>query len=702
MEISATEIKVLCNRINSSIEGYSVSGVYSMEEGMLLRLRHESKVEQLIAISSFATWLTKKNLSLAEAEPFVTRTRDLIERSRLTGVKQEGNERIATFKFASRAGEVRFLHAEFFGGGNLILADQREVIMDARKSERFRHRAIARGETFVMPPPRGIPLDQVTETLLSSELEKYLAETRSESNKRAEKSIAAIRWFGRTVGTSRKFVQEIFFRSNVSENKPASDLSLADIQILTKESSSLVGEIESSTKGYVLIPPENEESSGEESSVQVDVSPIVPNAWKVLVEKRFAKIENFESYSEALDQAQVQGYVLQTRLKASREVRRRVAELDSAIEKQAVEIEENNAKVASLRELASSLMQSENESVADSQEVTSKLESMGIVEKDPVRYGVSSFVTEPRSRMDSFRNERALASRLFDEAKEFSDQNVSLHRIKGELSEKRDELLRQASTTEERAEKRREFERRGKQWFERYRWFVTSDKHLAVGGRDATSNSIVINKYSTPGDIIFHTDIHGSPFFVLRGGTNVLSEKGEMNSEIELEVAQATASFSRAWKEDLSSADVYWINIDQVRKSAPSGEYLPRGSFFIEGKKNFVKHVKIELAVGIVSSQKLEALLSEQFGSEKVERESYPVVVCGPENSLSTYCSSYARIAPGKERSSSIARRLKQLLVSKSKEEAEFKDRIKKIAIDDIVRVLPSGSHKIVSQKQND
>ncbi len=131
-----------------------------------------------------------------------------------------------------------------------------------------------------------------------------------------------------------------------------------------------------------------------------------------------------------------------------------------------------------------------------------------------------------------------------------------------------------------------------------------------------TSNSIVVNKYTDKDDVVFHADLHGSPFFVLK---NEKSEKGPPSDEIALEMAQATVSFSRAWKDELGSADAFWVFPDQVKKSAPSGEYLPRGSFFIEGKKNFVRHLKVELSVGIMSSSKLPRL--EKVSIETVEEQ---------------------------------------------------------------------------------
>ena len=37
----------------------------------------------------------------------------------------------------------------------------------------------------------------------------------------------------------------------------------------------------------------------------------------------------------------------------------------------------------------------------------------------------------------------------------------------------------------------------------------------------------------------------------------------------------------------------------QIKKGAPSGQYLPKGSFVIEGKRNFVKNIDLKLAIGL-------------------------------------------------------------------------------------------------------
>jgi predicted ribosome quality control (RQC) complex YloA/Tae2 family protein len=98
----------------------------------------------------------------------------------------------------------------------------------------------------------------------------------------------------------------------------------------------------------------------------------------------------------------------------------------------------------------------------------------------------------------------------------------------------------------------------------------------------------------TENDIVFHAEIHGSPFFLLKNARN-----NENSDSIE-ETAQATVSFSRAWKDGLSSADAYWVFPNQVKKGAPTGQYLPKGSFVIEGKRNFCRGIELKLAIGLI------------------------------------------------------------------------------------------------------
>ncbi len=130
-----------------------------------------------------------------------------------------------------------------------------------------------------------------------------------------------------------------------------------------------------------------------------------------------------------------------------------------------------------------------------------------------------------------------------------------------------------------------------KEWFERFRWFISSDDFLVIGGRDATTNDMIIKKYTDKDDIVFHTDEPGSPFVVVK---NVDGKK--IPEKTITESAELCASFSRQWRAERSVAEVYWVNPDQVSKEAKSGESIAKGAFMIYGKRNYIT-AKLNLAV---------------------------------------------------------------------------------------------------------
>ncbi len=686
MEISAIEIHLLCSKVSESVADYFISGIYSMEEGALFRLNHSTKPERLIAVASFAPWITTKNLSIPQATKFVSRLRAL-ERFALDSIEQVGNERIARFSFKSRKGEKRNLYAEFFAHGNLILTDPDadDLIIDVEKPQSFRHRKLEVGEKYLLPPSRGIPLQNI-------DREKLVSIYSSTSANIVEEDLSAVRWFGRNIGTSRKFVEEIFFRAKVDLNLPARSLSDTDLEKLAEACESLRSDLRKSDAGYILLPLE-------ESDLDLDVCPIVPNSWNFYAQGKLATISSFPSLSDALDEVLVQAIILARRRSVSQKTRAKAAELASAIAKQVSQIELNRKRAGELRAMAKTLMSSQLRNPNSEKEIVNKLISYELLELSKDSGNQARFSTEPRSFLKSYSG-TALGSRLFDEAKRLDSQTQRIEEIMRDLEGQKTNLLETTRSQEEKAERKLITERRERQWFERYRWFVTSNGRLALGGRDSTSNSIVINKYTGKNDVVFHADLYGSPFFILR---NERSEPGPPSDEIALEISQATVSFSRAWKDELGSADAYWVFPDQIKKSAPSGEYLPRGSFFIEGKKNFVRHLKVELSVGIMSSSNLpvmEKSPEEEQGVESSPDSNSFLVVCGPDRSIAACCQSRVKIAPGKEKGSIFARRLKQQLVNKIKD-IKVKEASKKLLLDDILRVLPAGGYKFVSEKQN-
>ena len=226
----------------------------------------------------------------------------------------------------------------------------------------------------------------------------------------------------------------------------------------------------------------------------------------------------------------------------------------------------------------------------------------------------------------------AIASTIFNEAKRQSSAIELIESLKIKNLKELEKLKSQSQETKK-AVFFTEFKK--KEWFERYRWFNTSDGLLAIGGRDSSSNSAIIRKQLTKNDKVFHAEIFGSPFFILKDVPDSLPFDS-LN-----EVAQATVCFSRAWREAMYGMSAYWINPEQVKKAAPSGQFLSRGSFVLEGHKNFIKAPNLRLAVGV------------QYHDERY------ILTCGPPEPIKKNCICYAIIEPGLDEMTDCAKRVR-------------------------------------------
>lgn len=191
---------------------------------------------------------------------------------------------------------------------------------------------------------------------------------------------------------------------------------------------------------------------------------------------------------------------------------------------------------------------------------------------------------------------------------------------------------------------------RKKEWFEKFRWFISSEGFLVVGGRDATTNEIIIKKHTEANDLVFHTDMAGSPFFVVKNG----SKAGEVTIR---ETADATCTFSRAWKLGLANSSVFYVKPEQVSKEAKPGEYLTKGAFMIYGKTNYIEN-KINLAIGIYDGR----------------------VMAGPVAAVKKNSSSFVELKQGKGKLSDAAKKIKNAIGGE---------------LDEIIRAMPSGGIEV-------
>ena len=223
-----------------------------------------------------------------------------------------------------------------------------------------------------------------------------------------------------------------------------------------------------------------------------------------------------------------------------------------------------------------------------------------------------------------------------------------------------------------------------KNWYEKFRWFLSSDEYLIIGGRDATSNEIIFRKHIDQNDLVFHTNFPGSPLVIIKNPNNT-----QIPITTIKETSEFTATYSRAWKEGWGVVDIFYVNPDQISKSPPSGEFLPKGSFLISGKKNFIKNVKTELTIGLLFIE-LEA------NSKKNQEIFYPKIISGPKSAVKKQTNNYITIIPTKSDGFSKGKLAKEILSTFYKViEKELKIWLSLLSIDELLLYLPSGISKI-------
>jgi len=133
-------------------------------------------------------------------------------------------------------------------------------------------------------------------------------------------------------------------------------------------------------------------------------------------------------------------------------------------------------------------------------------------------------------------------------------------------------------------------------WFEKFLYFVSSDGYLVLGGKDAQQNEILYKRYLKKGDIFVHADLHGASCVIIKN--NPQTPDAPIPPSTLSQAGALSVCSSAAWDSKAVMA-AWWVNSDQVSKTAPTGEYLTTGGFVIRGHKNFLPPSQLLLGFGI-------------------------------------------------------------------------------------------------------
>ncbi len=632
MRLAGIELRYLVNYISKKTLDYYVSNIYGINtKSLLFKLHHPKKPDVLLMFSTMGLWTTSKKVEQIESNKLLKRLRNDLLRSKLTKIEQIGAERIAYLTFSGFDKEFIII-GEFFGDGNIILCNKEMKVLALLHSIDVRHRKLKVGLTYTPPPENSVNIFNLTQ----KDIEGILSS-----------SIHAARWIGRTLGLPTKYAEEICKKAQIDSQISGNQLTKDNAKKIFEAVNEIINDVIEGNHETVIVKKEN----------NLDVYPI----------KLGNDQENFtnvSSFMEGLDILFTESIVTSGKSIQTSSVDKKVSELENKLEEQTKAItlvKEKSSKIANVAKFLLKLVSEGITSIEDVKalEEIKKHGAEMIKEKGVflIKIDDEKIKINPKASLPS------ISSKLFDKSKRKSAAISSIEKLK-KLTEKK--LEKEKSEVKVVEESITYTEIRKKNWYERYRWFYTSDGILAIGGRDSSSNTAIIRKHVEKNDKVFHAEAHGSPFYILK------NSKEEIRPTSLNEVAHATVCFSRAWRETMYGLNAYWVEPDQVKKAAPSGQFLPKGAFVIDGQRNFVNVSTLKLAVGLIK-QDLDYLIT-----------------CGPPQPIKKNSVCYVIIEPSGSDMVDVAKKIK-------KEFSKIKGNIvKEISVDEFVRILPAGESHIV------
>jgi predicted ribosome quality control (RQC) complex YloA/Tae2 family protein len=525
-----------------------------------LRVPREGRRELRLVPGRYAALLADTGSHVEVLSPFARELRRLLEGAVLEAVPDPGGERLLEVVLRrSDDPQPIQLALEMFGSGNLVVARGGALVAVAQR-RRWAHRTVAIGAEYVRPPGRADPF-----SIGVAEIEAELARSRTD--------LAST--LGARLALGGPLAEEVIARGGWDGAAPAASEAGRVGPELQQVLRTLLLEVGERPEGYLYL----------RGGVAVDAVPYRSHRWREVADVEEVMRPTFSA-------AAVEYFATLLTAPLSPEERERARALDELghqVERQRVAVSELERRVEELKADASAVF----DHYAEAERILVDAEREGkegsTVEAHLGARAVSLLLGE---------SPRTTAQALFEEAKRVQ---AKLHGAESAVAEAETKLadLARASVSPLPATPSgtRTVPRHREHWFEKYRWFVSSEGAIVVAGRDATSNDQVVKRHLKEGDLYVHADLHGAASVVVKHP----APGGPPLTDTTLrEAGQWAVAFSKAWRAGLAAASAFWVAHDQVSKAGTSGEFVARGAWVIHGAKHFMRDLPTELGLGTI------------------------------------------------------------------------------------------------------
>ena len=620
-QLSSFDIKA-CVKELKELEGGKVEKVYHHPpDEIRIRIYAGKKVDLVIEAGRriHLTRFPKQAPRIPSA--FAMLVRKHLEGARLKKIEQHDFDRVVVIEF-ERSGEIKKLVAELFSKGNiLLLNNENRVVMPLKHTVKV-------GEVYSFPERKEKKDD-------GREVVRVLAMS----------------------GLGGLYAEEVCLRAGIDKKKKYPELNEEERKKIDEE---IVRLMNFSPRPQIII----------ENGDYIDVVPM-----DLLYYSKYEK-KYFESFNEALDDyfskklAEIDEIEsmkseelekLRKRLQIQEESLKRFEEEAERYRRIGDAIYENYSMVEKIIEAFR--LAREKKSWDEIKEIVSRDERLKKVVRD-VRPEKNTIVV----RMGDFDVELEIKKNIHENADSYYERAKKAREKADGVKRAIEATLREMERVEEKLERKLVTSvkvRRKREWYENYRWFFTSEGFLVIGGRTAEMNEEIVSKHLESRDLFFHTQTPGAPAVILKDG----QEAGEISIR---EAAEFAATYSALWKEEKHAGEVYYVLPEQVSKTAKPGEYLPKGSFYITGKRNYLT-VELNCAIGV----DLESLR----------------VIGGPVTAVKNQADYYVELEIGGKEHNELGVEIARKLLEMAGEEKHI---VRAVATpDEIMKFLPPGRARI-------
>jgi len=509
--LSSMDIAALVAEFQSIVGAYIKKAYQPAREIVVLRLNTTDGRKDLIIRTGKVLYLSS-NAPENPPQPtgFAMTLRKYLANGRIGSVVQQEFDRI--IRIGIQKEDHYELIIEGFGDGNIVLVKEGRIVQPLI-SRTWRHRTVRAGRDYEVPPSLVNP-----RTLTAVQFDELL--------KGSEKDVVRTLAMGLNLGGN--YAEELCMICDIPKDKECSGLTTDERGELYRNMNALFARLGSMQPIIVL-----------ERSQYLNVLPFPLKIFESYdaVEKESFNVAVEEYYTHVPDS--ITGYGERQVEKDEEKVNPDVQRVERTMEQQRNIIEELKHTIEDDRERAERLFLRYQEfekvlndvrnygqehgwdAMADSLQDHPTVQEVNLADKYVVIRDDPTLI-----RLDYMRSVNDNARRYYESV---SKAKMKLKGARQALEESHKQLERVKKEVIRKKEQKR-LERKHF-WFEKYRWFISSEGNIVVGGKDAKSNDRVVKKYLKERDRYAHAEIHGAPSIVIKSrnvgdGRNGSGERG--------------------------------------------------------------------------------------------------------------------------------------------------------------------------------